>query len=461
VIGNYYPSPVIHGLFGLIFLSFTAAMICKIFHITDRLSAVLLSALLGTFPINACFYSYMYMADVFYVSLFFSVLAVLLVELGGKKNFLLASLSLMCSVGVYQSFISITIAFIVAIYFFQLLQVDQFHFKKWFFSALRDTVMVAVGYIIYAILTQILLYVTGITLRTYGGTDQSFSISLENIPLSILITLIDIKTFYFSTSWIQHKWYVIANLAIALIFALVMLWTLYRYARKKKFGIMLLCIAYYIVLPFLIDNIYICMNMRGSVHMLMHYVYTVPYIMILVLLPHLFTLFQSGSKRAARAFKKAANALTALGLTASIMIIYFCFIISNQLYCRMSNNMNAANANLTSMLTRIESLEGWDMSTPVYIANGRSLLNSNLYATQDFYEELGSVLWTGTDVYPWGNSGQIYLYFTRYFNTELTLPTDEQQIEIVTSDEYAQMPIFPAEGSIRMINGVAVVKMEE
>jgi hypothetical protein len=123
--------------------------------------------------------------------------------------------------------------------------------------------------------------------------------------------------------------------------------------------------------------------------------------------------------------------------------------------------MTATNANLTSMLTQIESVEGWNLDTPVYIANARSVLNSKLYADQDFYSEIGSQLWTGTDVYAWGNSGQIYLYLARYFNTLLTLPSEEQTLAVVTSEEYAQMPVFPAEGSVRMIQDIVVVKMEE
>jgi hypothetical protein len=193
----------------------------------------------------------------------------------------------------------------------------------------------------------------------------------------------------------------------------------------------------------------------------MHYDYIVPYMMLLILLPQLFSMLGSRREQISAFLKRCANSLTALGTACSILILYFCFLISNQLYCRMSNNMTATNANLTSMLAQIESVEGWDLDTPVYIANARSVLNSNLYADQDFYSEIGSQLWTGTDVYAWGNSGQIYLYLARYFNTLLTLPSEEQTLAVVASEEYAQMPVFPAEGSVQLIQDVVVVKMEE
>jgi hypothetical protein len=461
LIGNLYPSPVTHGLFGLILLSLSAALIVKIFHLEDRLSAILLSALLGVFPINACFYSYMYMADVFYVSMFFAVLAVALSVQGGKRNFLFASVSLMCSVAVYQAFISTAIALIVAVYFLELLHADHFQLKKWFLSAVRDTLMVAAGYVLYGLITNILLYLTGASLRSYGGTADSFSISLENIPLSIAITRIDIKTFYFSTVWIQHKVFLIANLIMAFIFIAVMLWTLYRYARMKKYGMMIICLAYDIVMPFLIDNIYIIMNLRGTVHMLMHYVYIIPYILLIVLLPELFTLFHSNMEKYKNICKRMANALTSLGLVCMVIVTYICFIISNQLYCRMSNNITATNASLTAMMSRIESIDGWDLSKPVFIANANATLNSNLQADLSFYNQISGTLWTGTDVYPWSGNNQIYNYLSYYFNIDLTEPTQEQADAILSSEEFEQMPVYPAEGSIRVINDIVVVKMEE
>jgi hypothetical protein len=112
------------------------------------------------------------------------------------------------------------------------------------------------------------------------------------------------------------------------------------------------------------------------------------------------------------------------------------------------------------MVTRIEEMEGWTPSQPVYIVNGRGLLNSNLSATQDYFQELGSTLWVGTDDYEWGTSSQMYLYIYRYFNLLLELPTDEQCEAILASDEYAEMDVFPAESSIRVIDGVVVVKMD-
>lgn len=460
-IGTIFPSPVIHGLFGLIALSLAAAILCSIFHIKDSFFVILLSALLGVFPINACFFSYMYMAESFYVSLFFACLSVFFVERKGFKNFMFAAISLLCSIAIYQAFVSISIALIVALYFLKLLDVEHFVLKEWFITALRDTLMVIIGFILYAIITKIILLATSINLHTYGGVSNTFSFSFDNIPLSIAITLIDIKTFYFSTVWIQHKMFLLANIIIACLFFIVMLRTIFHYVKHKKYVMLPICIAYYIVLPFLLDNIFIIMNLRGDVHMLMHYAYIMPYIMLIALLPDLFSLFSCGVGELRHLRQRMANFLTLSGLLAITLIIYFSFIISNQLYCRMSNNMTAANANLTAMLARIESIENWDLSQPVYIANAHSILNTNLYADLYFYDQIGSVFWVGTDVYPWGGNNQVYDYLSRYFNIDLVQPTYEEEKQILASKTFADMPIYPAKDSIKVINGIIVVKMEE
>jgi hypothetical protein len=465
LLGSIFPSPVIHGFFGIFALALSAAIITAIFQPLSRVSIVLMSLLLGSFPINACFFSYMYMSHIYYISLLFAVLAVLLVEQNRWYTCLLSAICVMCSVAIYQSFLSVTIALIVVVYFIKLLDLEHFQLKHWFLGGLRNAVTVVVGYVFYGIVTKILLAVRGVELRGYLGTDQSFSFSLSALPMTIQITLDDIKTFYLTTIWVQHKTFVLANLFMFGVFAGLALWAIIKCIRQRKFGLTALILVYLLVMPFLIDNIYLLMNLRGSVHMLMQYDYLVPYIMLVAVLPVLQRYAFSKKLPFDRICKHGSN-LVSLGCLLAILIVsYHGFIITNQLYTRMENNMTAVNSSLTSMMTRIEEIEGWTPSQPVYIVNGRGLLNSTLSATQGYYQELGNTLWVGTDDYEWGTSSlmyssQMYLYIYRYFNLLLELPTDEQCEAILTSDEYAGMDVFPAESSIRVIDGVVVVKMD-
>lgn len=458
--GNKFPSPIVHGFFGITALALSAAVIVAIFQLSDRISVLLLSALLATFPINACFFSYMYMSHIYYISLLFAVLAVYFVEKDTKLGFCIAAASTMCSVAIYQSFISITVALVVVIYFIRLINSEPCQLKKWFLGGLRDAAMVIVGYALYGVFTKILLAIRGVELRSYLGTDKTFSFSFSDLPFTMQITLTDIKTFYLTTIWVHHKGFVLANLFMFFVFAALSVWAIVKHIQRRQYARIPLILIYLCIMPFLIDNIYIMMNMRGTVHMLMHYDYLVPYIMLLALLPVLqqFAFTKVSSKGAL--VKHAANALTFGSLLVVVAISYYGFIITNQLYTRMDNNMTAINSSLTTMMARIEQEEGWNPSQPVFIVNGHGLLNSALSATQDYYQELGTTLWIGTDDYEWGNSSQMYLYISRYFNLTLQLPTDEQCQDILSSNEYAEMDIFPAESSIRTINGVVVVKMD-
>lgn len=460
LLGSIFPSPVIHGFLGILALSLSAAVIVAIFQLTDSLSVLLLSALLATFPINACFFSYMYMSHIYYFSLLLSVLAVLFAEKHRFFYYMLACICVMCSVAIYQSFLSVTIALVVILYFIRLLDSENFHFKQWSLGGLLNASMVVVGYVFYGIATKIFLAIRGVELRSYLGTAESFSFSLADLPLSLQITIDDIKTFYLSTIWVHHKSFVLANLFMFGVFAILSIWAIVQCAKKRQFPRILLILIYLLIMPFLIDNIYILMNMRGTVHMLMHYDYLMPYIMLLALLPVIRKSAFSRLITDKRIIKHAANLLSVGSILVVLIVSYCGFLITNQLYTRMANNMTAINSSLTSMMTRIESIEGWTPDQPVYIVNGHGLLNANLSATQSYYQELGTTLWVGTDDYEWGSSSQMYLYIYRYFNLLLQLPTDEQCQSILTSDEYAQMDTFPAESSIRLINDVVVVKMD-
>lgn len=55
-----------------------------------------------------------------------------------------------------------------------------------------------------------------------------------------------------------------------------------------------------------------------------------------------------------------------------------------------------------------------------------------------------------------------YTNIWRYYQgIEYTYPTSDEYIEIISSDEFMSMELFPNEGSLKMIDGIVVVKLSE
>ena len=48
-----------------------------------------------------------------------------------------------------------------------------------------------------------------------------------------------------------------------------------------------------------------------------------------------------------------------------------------------------------------------------------------------------------------------------FLNADFRLTDEETKEQILASEEFAEMPLWPAEGSIRVIDGVMVMKCRE
>ena len=73
-------APVTHGILSIILLSLSVYYIVKILKIEHKVLVVTLAAILGTFPLNACYFSYMSSAEVYYFALFTAVLVCIVIN---------------------------------------------------------------------------------------------------------------------------------------------------------------------------------------------------------------------------------------------------------------------------------------------------------------------------------------------------------------------------------------------
>ena len=53
------------------------------------------------------------------------------------------------------------------------------------------------------------------------------------------------------------------------------------------------------------------------------------------------------------------------------------------------------------------------------------------------------------------------MFMNSFLNADFRLTDEETKEQILASEEFAEMPLWPAEGSIRVIDGVMVMKCRE
>ena len=105
---SYYTLPWLIGLIAILWLGVTAALLVEFLEVKDRVTIVLISGLLVTFPALASTFAYVFTMDGYMLALMLAVAAVVCVK-KLKSGFLPGAVCLAFSLGTYQSYLAFTV----------------------------------------------------------------------------------------------------------------------------------------------------------------------------------------------------------------------------------------------------------------------------------------------------------------------------------------------------------------
>ena len=101
----------------------------------------------------------------------------------------------------------------------------------------------------------------------------------------------------------------------------------------------------------------------------------------------------------------------------------------------------------------MESTEGWNPDVPVYFAVEGELF-TNYEVELEAFDAVKEIRATGYE--PHFNASAIRRYMNYYLHFPIVVPTEEQQINL--KKKVADMPCYPEDGSVCMVDGVLVIK---
>lgn len=455
-ITSYFDMPLFFGLLGMASLALSSGMIVYLLGIKDKMYVLLISGIIASFPINACYYSYLSISPVYYFAIITAVLGVFLVERGKRHlGIAAAAVCIMMSLATYQSFLALTIGLVFIMAFLELFN-NGYNLKKWFFKYLKYAAAAVLGFILYYIGTRISLAVTGEELRQYAGTDRMFSLELPAVLGSLKTTWNSQKEFYFTTQAISSRGFVWINRVVLLILVIMTAVQLVRLIRRRQYAQSAALAVMTAAAPFFLNFIYIMMNGKSSVHMLMKYALILPYFLLIALV----------SATDWRLLLKKLNVRYILqwgAAVCSVGVIWYGALTSNQLYLRMYYNTQAIDSLCTQILADLSVQEDFKVSEPVYFANFTTFFNDNYVTTAPFEQRLHPYVWMGTDIYTgWYSSNHLIRYMDFNHHIRLTASNNkERENEIKATQEFQDMPCYPDGGSIRTINGLLTIKFAD
>ncbi|MDR0219884.1 MAG: glucosyltransferase domain-containing protein [Lachnospiraceae bacterium] len=138
-----YVIPLTTGLFVAFFLGLAAYYVCKILAIEKTVNAVLIGALMATFPSISDTNLYLYDTSSIHLAVLLSVLAVY-VTLRYKYGCAAGALLLFFALTIYQAKANVAVA-LCLFYLLKLLLAREFAYKKLFFALVRLAILTGGG----------------------------------------------------------------------------------------------------------------------------------------------------------------------------------------------------------------------------------------------------------------------------------------------------------------------------
>jgi hypothetical protein len=446
-LGSVHSIPAVHGFLFILFLALSACIVLEIAGIKSTTGAVFVPMLMVTFPSVVSTMTFMFMAHTSGIAIFMVCLAVYLLR-RYKFGWLPCIVLLICALGTYQSYICIAITLMLVGMMADL--IDGKKFEDVFKNGILYVAVLGISVLVYMKLCHV--YYPTIDNETYGGVGNMGQIAISEMPKLIgrcykrFLEYFIWKPFAFVSRTSQIANIVTCVLAVGL-FGIV---SVQRRLYKNIWSYLLLLLVCFLI-PFAAAFIYF-MAPEADYSMLMLYAYVFVYIIVLALF-----------ERCLEGWKKLPTYIISIMVVATMFVsCYTDYLLTNRAYLRTDVATERVKAYFNRVISLAESTEGFKQNDSIailgefYYKDNPSTVEIDIFDSEDLRELSGVALENGLIT-----SGVRDNFIETFLGYKVADISWDEKNEIMASDEFKSMPIYPENGCVKKINDVWVVKMCE
>ena len=435
--------PWMVGLLSLLWIGLSVYLVTRLFRIQSKLSTVLIAAIFTaniTVAATAATYSHDYDCDMF--ALLCSACAVYCwKEL--RLGWLLGAVFVALSLGIYQSYISVAITLVLFICILNLL--DGETFLTVMKNGLKAVGMLLLGGVVYFFLMKSVLASTGITLAS-GDTnslDSALTLSVKEIIYLTVYAYLDCASRLLDVVSPYPAELIKGITLVLMVFCGgILVWGLCN--RRVGWLEKILCAGLVALIPLGMNLIYI--PTHGIVHDLMVYAIWLFYLLVLLLADW----FVRNKTVSGRLPKLLVPILLAV-------ILYGNLQTANVLYLKKHMEQDSYLSMMTRIVYRMEASGEYEPGvTPVVFVGAPAGMHDNIPG----FERYSRI--TGSDNAVVANTNEDYrlrAYFDTVLNIPVVIPSGDIYNGMKTDPRVADMPVYPEDGCIALLDGILVVKL--
>lgn len=432
--------PWMNGLLTLLTIAVSAGLIAELLGLKGKILNVLLGAALVVFPSWTTTFFYMFTAPYYGFAVFLAVLSVYC-TVRYKRGIVISAVLMACSLGIYQAYLPFTATLYVVLLFAMLF--ENYSYMEILKKSLYYLLSLGVGVACYFIFMRLSLVITGQELTAYKGISSMGKMSLFQIP-ELFETIVHNYFGVFlnnnleiSYNFITKGMYLFLFIISGILIVVLFIKNIKAKAYLKGVEIIVLIIVFDVA----INSIYIMCD--EGIYSIMYYAYAFMMIFPLMLIDRTV----EANETAAMVFLEY---LTTLTVCAGIFT--YCHFANAQ-YLSLHLSYEQSYSFCNTLITQIKSIDGYREDMPVVIA-GERFADDSLYHN----DVMSAYAITGKDevlidAYSRNEFFWFYCGFDVRFMNVAQLPKETQA-------EIAQLPVYPDTGSIKIIDGVVVVKAQ-
>lgn len=452
-----YSIPLFSGLLTLLLITMSACIFVELFEIKDSLLASLIGAIFVTFPVLTSIYYFMFTAPSYALALLLSIWSVYIYSKPRKSfiNKIISIAMLTFSIGIYQAYFAVAVCAILMLLIIWCMKDDTLNPIKFFKKCLQDLFYLSISMGFYFIIHKIVLSISGMTMVSHRGLDQMGQQEIGAYLKAVLLCYQD-WWLIFCHEFHSINPTPICRLCIILLNIIGFLYIARSIFAKKKSTFQITVIFILLMLMPIAEFLAHVMAYPSDIYSLMIYssIFTI-----------IFPMLLCGNKvnndwKGEWSTRIETVADWVVPIASGICVLIFIWH-ANGSYMSLQYTNYQDLSYYQTLVTQIKELDGYNDDLPLMI-KGSSLDDHSITDDSEMQQKFNMDGRTPTNIMSW-NHERLIKEFIGYqprliwdfqISDELTDPSNFET-------HVADMPNYPDDGSIQIVEGIIVVKFSD
>lgn len=452
IIVNNLALPNLVGIVSILLIAISTVFIVDILKLKNKITIFIVSVAMVVSPTLTGTLLYVYTSVAYCLAMLLSVLIVKLIFKEKYKifNFIFAIVLFTLSLGIYQSYIGVTIGLTVIRLIKDLFD-KNIKIKYFFINLIIMCLIVIIGGMSYKCITEYVLQYENLDKAEYCGMNGITVGSIINsLDKSIPRAYNEFIEFYFGDEIITNSNYArqeFYKLMFASLIILEIILIITSGIWKNPFRILLI-ILMNIILPIAL-NVIIILAPEANIYILTS-------AQLILIIPFVAVVLEMSGKKCTCIFKW-------LAVISMFLIIFTYYLADNASYASLKLSYNQIYSTSIRMMDRIEQTEGYSPEKPIMIAGIIDHNGPQFYRSSDIYlYTLGSIFdLPAFHITYEGMEANWTKFFADFLGMKITFTNETTYNDVINSEEFKEMGIFPAQNSCKEIYGTMVVKLSD